>query len=229
MFTGIIQYVGTVRAARTVGKGRRLTVDVGPLAEGLGIGDSVSVSGACLTACRIEGAAVDFDIAAETVSRTTLGAVRAGAKVNLERALRLGDGLDGHLVQGHIDGVGEVRRIDRSADQWTVEFSAPGNLTDEMVEKGSVAICGVSLTLTAVADGLFSVALIPTTWTATTFADMSIGSKVNIETDVIGKYIRRYLRQIAGVGDADGGAGKAGGAGGPGGLTIERLRDAGFM
>jgi len=226
MFTGIIQYVGTVRAVRTVGKGRRLTVDVGPLAEGLGVGDSVSVSGACLTACRIEGAAVDFDIAAETVSRTTLGEVGAGAKVNLERALHLGEGLDGHLVQGHVDGVGEVRRIDRTADQWTVEFSAPGNLTDEMVEKGSVAVCGVSLTLTAVADGRFSVALIPTTWTATTFADMSIGSKVNIETDVIGKYIRRYLRQIAGESGEDAGQARAGGSGG---LTIEKLRDAGFM
>jgi riboflavin synthase len=159
---------------------------------------------------------VDFDLAAETVSRTTLGDIRTGAKVNLERALRLGAGLDGHLVQGHVDGVGEVRRIDRSADQWTVEFSAPGNLADEMVEKGSVAVCGVSLTVTAVRDGLFSVALIPTTWTATTFADMSVGSKVNIETDVIGKYVRRYLRQIAG-------------GGGPGGLTIDKLRDAGFM
>jgi len=229
MFTGIIQHVGTVRAVRTVGKGRRMTVDVGPLAAGLAVGDSVSVSGACLTACRIEGAAVDFDLAAETVSRTTLGDVRSGAKVNLERALRLGAGLDGHLVQGHVDGVGEVRRIDRSADQWAVEFSAPGSLTDEMVEKGSVAVCGVSLTLTAVRDGLFSVALIPTTWKATTFGEMSVGSKVNIETDVIGKYVRRYLRQIAGAGGADGGPARVGGSGKAGGLTIEKLRDAGFM
>jgi riboflavin synthase len=169
---------------------------------------------------------VDFDIAAETVARTTLGEVRTGAKVNLERALRLGAGLDGHLVQGHVDGVGEVRRIDRAPDQWTVEFSAPSNLTDEMVEKGSVAVCGVSLTITAVRDGLFGVALIPTTWKVTTFGDMSVGSKVNIETDVIGKYIRRYLWQIAGASGEDGGPAKAGG---PGGLTIEKLRNAGFM
>ena len=223
MFTGIIQHVGRVRAVRNVGKGRRLTVDVGHLADGLRLGDSVSVSGACLTACGIDGAAVDFDLAAETVSRTTLGEVRAGAKVNLECALRLGAGLDGHLVQGHVDGVGEIRRIDRSADQWTVEFAAPGNLTDEMVEKGSVAVCGVSLTVTSVADGRFSVALIPTTWTATTFADMSVGSKVNIETDVIGKYVRRYLHQIAGASGEDGRPARAGG------LTIEKLRDAGFM
>jgi len=226
MFTGIIQHVGIVRVARAVGKGRRLTVDLGPLAEGLVIGESVAVSGACLTACRIEGAAVGFDLAAQTVSRTTLGEVAVGAKVNLERALRLGEGLDGHLVQGHVDGVGEVRRIDRSADQWAVDFAAPGSLTDEMVEKGSVAVCGVSLTLTAVGDGLFSVALIPTTWKATTLGDMSAGSKVNIETDVIGKYVRRYLRQIAGLPGVDG---KANRAGGPGGLTVEKLRDAGFV
>ncbi len=217
MFTGIIQYVGAIRAARTVGKGRRITVEVGPLADGLGLGDSVAVDGACLTACRIEGAAVDFDVAAETVSRTTLAGAKSGTKVNLERALRLGAALDGHLVQGHVDGTGELRRIDRGAEQWTVEFSAPADLTDEMVVKGSVAVCGVSLTITAVDAGGFSVALIPTTWTATTFADMSVGSKVNIETDVIGKYVRRYLQQITG------------GPGKPGGLTMDKLRDAGFI
>jgi len=159
----------------------------------------------------------DFDVAAETVSRTTLAGVRAGTKVNLERALRVGDGLDGHLVQGHVDGTGELRRIDRGPDQWTVEFSVPAGLSDEMVQKGSVAVSGVSLTIAAVEVGRFSVALIPTTWTETIFSDMSVGSKVNIETDVIGKYVRRYLKQIAG------------GSGLSGGLTMEKLRDAGFM
>jgi len=217
MFTGIIQYVGTVRAVRTIGKGRRITVGVGPLADGLGLGDSVAVDGACLTACKIDGSVADFDVAAETVSRTTLAGVRVGTKVNLERSLRVGDGLDGHLVQGHVDGTGELRRIDRGADQWTVEFSVPASLADEMVEKGSVAVSGVSLTITAIAAGRFSVALIPTTWTETIFADMSVGSKVNIETDVIGKYIRRYVKQMSG------------GSGLVGGLTMEKLRDAGFM
>jgi len=217
MFTGIIQCVGTVRAVRTVGKGRRITVDVGPVADGLGLGDSVAVDGACLTACGIEAPAVDFDVAAETVSRTTLANARPGDKVNIEPAMRLGAALDGHLVQGHVDGTGEVSRIDRGADQWAVEFSAPADLTDEMVVKGSVAVCGVSLTITGVEAGTFGVALIPTTWTETTFAGMSVGSKVNIETDVIGKYVRRYLRQITGSPDK------------PGGLTVEKLRDAGFI
>jgi riboflavin synthase len=217
MFTGIIQHVGEVRAARPVGGGRRVTIDLGPLAEGLQLGDSVAVSGACLTACAIRGALVDFDVAGETVARTTLGEARPGTKVNLERPLRVGDALDGHLVQGHVDGVAEVSRIDRAADQWAIKLAAPRELTDEMVAKGSVAVAGVSLTLTHVADGSFAVALIPTTLSKTTFADLAVGAKVNIETDVLGKYIRRYLRQMAG----------AEGAGG--GLTLEKLRDAGFV
>ena len=213
MFTGIIQHVGEVLSAGAVGGGRRLTVDLGPLAEGLAVGDSVAVDGACLTACAIRGATADFDLAGETVSRTTLGLAAPAAKVNLERPLRLADALDGHLVQGHVDGVAEVRRIERSADQWAVELSAPAGLTDEMVEKGSVALAGVSLTLTSAGDGTFAVALVPTTLAKTTLAGLAPGAKVNVETDVIGKYVRRYLRQLSG---------------GSGGLTLEKLRDAGF-
>jgi riboflavin synthase len=225
MFTGIIQHVGAVRAARAVGDGRRLTIDLGPLAEGLAAGDSVAVDGACLTACRIAAALADFDLAAETVARTTLGAAHAGTKVNLERALRVGSALDGHLVQGHVDGTAEIARIDRRPDQWTVEFAAPPALTDEMVEKGSVAVNGVSLTLTSVGAGTFAVALIPTTWTHTTFADLTAGAKVNVETDIIGKYVRRYLRQLSGQPAPPAAPPPAPG----GGLTIEKLRQAGFI
>ncbi|MGB2823280.1 MAG: riboflavin synthase [Phycisphaerae bacterium] len=221
MFTGIIQHVGEVRAVRSAGDGKRLTVDIGPLAEGLAVGDSVAVSGACLTACRIAHAEANFDVSAETLSRTTLGDASPGTRVNLERPLRLSDELGGHLVQGHIDGVGEVRRIDRRADEWAIELAAPKELTDEMVEKGSVAVAGVSLTLTHVADGAFGVALIPTTLEKTTFGEMNVGSKVNIETDVIGKYVRRYLRQASPASGPDGARQQAG-------LTLEMLREAGF-
>lgn len=221
MFTGIIQRVGAVRGVRSVGDGLRIAVDLGSLTEGLALGDSVAVGGACLTAVRIDGAVAEFDVSAETVARTTLGSARTGDAVNLERALRAGAGLDGHLVQGHVDGVGEIARIDRSPEQWTVAVACPRELTDEMVEKGSVAVAGVSLTITALADGQFSVALIPATWEATTFGTMGVGAKVNIETDVIGKYVRRYLRQMAG--------GSAEAPARPGGLTIDKLRDAGFM
>ena len=216
MFTGIIQHVGRLEADRPSGDGKRLTIDLGPVAEGLKPGDSVAIDGACLTVCGLTGGRGDFDVSGETLSRTTLGALRAGGKVNLERAMRLGEGLDGHLVQGHVDGVGRIRRIDRRPDQWTVEFEAPGELIGQMVRKGSVAVAGVSLTLTAVAEGTFAVALIPTTWNETTFAELAVGSKVNVETDVIGKYVRRYLQQLASTGGRDGG------------LTIEKLRDAGF-
>jgi len=215
MFTGIVRHVGEVRAARAVGGGRRLAIDVGPLADRLGLGDSVAVDGACLTVCRLDAALAEFDVAGETVARTTLGEARPGTRVNLESPLRASDVLDGHLVQGHVDGVAEVRRIDRAADQWTVELAAPAELTDEMVSKGSVALAGVSLTLTAVAAGSFAVALIPTTLAETTLAGLAVGTKLNVETDVIGKYVRRYLHQLA--------AGPS-----PGRLTLEKLRDAGF-
>ena len=221
MFTGIIQHVGTVRAVRTVGRGRRIAIDLGPLTDGLALGDSVAVSGACLTAVRIDGTVAEFDVSAESVSRTTLGDARGGDRVNLECALRAGAGLDGHIVQGHVDGIGEIARIDKQPDQWTVEIACPPGLTDEMVEKGSVAVAGVSLTITAVADGRFSVALIPATWQATTFDRASAGVKVNVETDVLGKYVRRYLQQLAG--------GSADSRSRAGSLSIDKLRDAGFM
>jgi len=221
MFTGIIQHVGTIQAVRPVGAGRRLTIDLGPVADGLQLGDSVAVSGACLTACGLRGPLADFDVAAETVSRTTLGEARTGTKVNLERALRADGALDGHLVQGHVDGVAELARIDPAPDQWALAFAAPAALTDEMVSKGSVAVAGVSLTLTAVSDATFAVALIPTTLRETTLADLAPGSKVNIETDVLGKYVRRYLRQLSREPRSETPAPSSG-------LTLEKLRDAGF-
>jgi riboflavin synthase len=221
MFTGIIRHVGTVRAGRPGPGASRLTVDVGPLADGLALGDSVGVSGACLTACEIDAAAVAFDVVAETLSRSTLGQVRSGDRVNLERPLRLSDRLDGHLVQGHVDGVAEVRRIERAAAQWTVEFAAATALTTEMVEKGSVALDGVSLTLTHVGEGTFGVVLVPTTWSATTLGELAVGSRVNVETDLIGKYVRRCLEQAAG-------RSAPGAPDAQGGLTLEKLRRAGF-
>ncbi len=217
MFTGITQHIGTVRSiGAAAGGGLRVRVDLGPLVEGLALGDSVAVDGVCLTACRISGAEAEFDAIAETVSRTTLAALRAGAKVNLERPLQAGGRLDGHIVQGHVDGVAEVRRVDTGGGQWTVEFAAGRELTDEMVVKGSVALAGVSLTLTAAGEGRFAVALIPTTRQRTTLGLLGVGTKVNVETDVIGKYVMRYLRQMS-AGD------------GGGGLTLEKLKVAGFL
>lgn len=218
MFTGIIRHVGVVRAVRPGQAGARVTIDVGPLADGLDRGDSVAVSGACLTAAACRGGEAEFDVVPETLARTTLGALRPGAKVNLERALALGSPVDGHLVQGHVDGVAVVRRV-RTGPEHVVELEAPGELIAGMVPKGSVAVDGVSLTLVAAAGGWFSVALIPITLAETTLGDLAVGQQVNIETDLIGKYVLAYLREMAG-----GEAAAAGGAG----VTLRKLREAGF-
>lgn len=213
MFTGIIRHIGTVREVRSRSGSKRLTIDMGPLGEGLARGDSVAVNGACLTVAEAPGAVAAFDVVAESLQRSTLGSLRAGARVNLERAMRLSGSLDGHMVQGHVDGVAEVACIRRGGGH-VVELAAPAELTDQMVAKCSVAVDGVSLTVTSVARGRFSVALIPTTLSETTLGDLAAGVRVNVETDVIGKYIRGYLEQLGG---------RAGGS-----LTLEKLKEAGF-
>jgi riboflavin synthase len=212
MFTGIIQHVGTVVATRATGAGRELTVELGPLAEGLAVGDSVAVAGACLTASAVRGRNAAFDVGAETLARTTLGALAAGAKVNLERPVSAGSALDGHIVLGHVDGVAEVRAV-RTAPQHVMQFAAGGEITALMVEKGSVCIDGVSLTLVDVSKIGFGAALIPETLARTALGGLRSGSKVNVETDIIGKYVLKYVAAIAGEG----------------GLTMDKLRGAGFI
>jgi len=214
MFTGIIQHVGSVTAAGETAAGRRLWIDVGPLADGLTVGASVAVNGVCVTAAEIDGAAAGFDVVGETLKRTSLGELAPGGRVNLERAMRLGDRLDGHIVAGHVDGTARVDRIDRSGGQWCIHFTCGRELTDEMVTKGSVAVDGISLTLASAEDGRFSVAIIPTTLEKTTLPDRRLGDRVNVETDILGKYVRRML----------------GRAGEPSsGVTMTKLSEAGFI
>ncbi len=212
MFTGIIQHVGRVKRTAAISAGRRVYVEVGVLVGRLKLGDSVAINGVCLTAAEVGGDAPGFDAVAETLERTNLGKLAAGSRVNLEAALRVGDGLDGHIVQGHVDGTARVDRIDRGRGQFNIHFACEKALTDDMVAKGSVAIDGVSLTLVDVSDGRFSVTIIPTTLEATSLATVGAGDVVNIETDILGKYVRRML---------------AGGAGG--GVTMDKLRQAGFV
>jgi riboflavin synthase len=226
VFTGIIQHVGTVIGVAPTPAGKRLRIDLGPLAVGLAGGASVAVDGACLTASasagpplaeggRATASAVEFDVVPETLSRTTLGRLGVGARVNLERALRAGAALDGHIVQGHVDGVARVHRLQRQGGQVLWHLSAGRELTDQMVPKGAIALAGVSLTLVAVAAESFSVALIPTTLERTTLGELRVGEEINVEVDILGKYVRRYLAQMT--------------AGESGGLTWEKLRSAGFM
>lgn len=216
MFTGIIRHVGQILSVRRASDVVRLTIDTGPLGPKLSLGDSLAVNGVCLTASDCQAAVVGFDVIAQTCRTTTLGSLTAGTKVNLEPALRLGDSLDGHMVQGHVDGVAEVSDIGRTGE-YVVRFSAVADMTKQMVQmvkRGSIAIDGVSLTLVDVASGSFSVALIPTTLSETTLSGLKVGMKVNIETDIIGKYVHRYLGQS----QADYG----------GGLTLEKLKQTGF-
>lgn len=214
MFTGIIRHVGSVLSAVTTPAGKRLRIDVGPLAGRMAHGASVAVDGACLTVSAAAGTAADFDAVPETLSRTTLGGLAGGHKVNLEPALAAGEALDGHIVQGHVDGLAAVERLERQGGAVILRLTAPAELTDEMVAKGSVAVAGVSLTLVDVGPGRFSVALIPTTLELTTLGQLRPGQKVNIELDILGKYVRRYLQAVTGQRE---------------GLTMEKLKQAGFL
>lgn len=211
MFTGLIKGIGAVKSLKKGGAGARLAVDRGPLADGLYIGASVAIDGACLTATAFEKTIALFDVSAETLSRTTLGLLSAGDSVNIEPALAAGDPLGGHIVQGHVDGVGTLDSITPSGESKEYRFRAPREIIRDLITKGSIAVNGVSLTVTALDGGSFGVALIPHTLSSTTLGRMKPGDKVNIETDLIGKYVRRHL-----------------GASG-GGLTEEKLREYGYI
>lgn len=212
MFTGIVRHVGAVKRVRDSQGRRRLCVDCGPVAGDLGYGQSVAVAGVCLTAAAVEPPNVEFDVGGETLTTTTLSELREGSRVNLEPALSASGRLDGHIMQGHVDGVCTVADI-RRGEPWKMVFSAVVGLTGWMVPKGSVAVDGVSLTLTEVTEGGFAVALIPTTLEETTLGELSVGDRVNVETDVLGKYVRKYLEGLSGS---------------AGGLTVEKLREQGF-
>ncbi len=195
MFSGIIQAVGKVAALQAHGGDVRLTVDVGDFEiAGVAVGDSVSVSGVCLTVVGIAGTQLAFDVSNETLSRTTLGALGQGGAVNLEKALRLADRLDGHLVSGHVDGVGRVVAVepDARSQRWT--FEVPPELAKYIAEKGSVCIDGTSLTVNETDAARFGVNLIPHTIEATTFKYKRVGDAVNIEVDLIARYVERLLR-----------------------------------
>ena len=193
MFTGLIEDLGTVRELRQGSAGARLSVATAiPMAE-LELGESIAVNGICLTVTDFGGGFFAADVSPETLGRSNLGALLSGSRVNLERALRLGDRLGGHWVSGHVDAVGilEERRPDGNA--WRLTFRLPVEVNRYVVEKGSVAIDGISLTVNTVADETFSVAIIPHTLEMTTLKEAKVGARLNIETDILGKYVERLL------------------------------------
>lgn len=194
MFTGIIQAVGQIAALKPRGTDLRLCIDSGSLAlDNAQLGDSIAVSGVCLTATQLDKQSFWADVSAETLSRTILGDLQAGSKVNLEPALTLSTPLGGHLVSGHVDGIGSVTRFSPEGRSWCLNIQAPDALARYIAPKGSICIDGVSLTVNEVEGSSFGVNIVPHTLEQTTLADFKPGRQVNLEVDIIARYLERLL------------------------------------
>ncbi|MFH5823289.1 riboflavin synthase [Georgenia sp. AZ-5] len=198
MFTGLVEEVGEVRGRRELDGAVLLQVAAATVTEDLRRGDSVAVAGVCLTVTEIEADGFVADVMPETLARTTLGALATGAPVNLERAVAANARLGGHIVQGHVDGVGTVRRRSPGPRWDDVDIAVPPHLARYVAEKGSVTVEGVSLTVTHAGDDVFGVSLIPTTLAATSLGTLAPGTPVNLEVDVVAKYVERLLTAGAG-------------------------------
>ena len=193
MFTGIVRERGRVAAIDGGAEGVRLRVDAPATAAEVSVGDSVAVGGVCLTVVEIAAPQLSFDAVPETLGRTALGRLREGAEVNVEPALRAGEPLGGHVMQGHVDGVGRVRSVEPEGDGSRIWIDAPPAVLRYCVEKGSIAVDGTSLTVAALDDAGFAVALIPHTLSETTLGALRPGDEVNLEADVLAKYVERLL------------------------------------
>jgi riboflavin synthase len=193
VFTGIVREVGVVDEANGGVDGLALVVRVPGTAPTTAVGDSVSIDGVCLTAEAVDGDGIRFHAVAETLRRTTLGNLRAGDGVNVEPALRAGEPLGGHLVQGHVDGLGTIRAVEPEGEGLRIVVEAPPEIVRYCVEKGSITVDGVSLTVAALLDGAFAVALVPHTLAVTTLGNVAPGRPVNLEVDVLAKYVERLV------------------------------------
>jgi riboflavin synthase len=194
MFTGLIEVMGTVASFRQSREAAVLAITTPLPPHEMALGDSVAVSGICLTVTDISGTVLTFDVSPETISKSTFDALRTGDRVNLERALRLGDRLGGHMVTGHVDCCGILARIERVAGYHVLTFTLPAEFARYLVRKGSVAIDGISLTVNEVIGADFTVTVIPHSFAKTTLGNLAPGSRVNIETDILGKYIERLAQ-----------------------------------
>jgi riboflavin synthase len=213
MFTGIVAKKGTIVEWDLAEKWGRIAVEAGAWDRPVEIGESIAVQGICLTVARTDGGRLGFDVLRETFERTNLGEKKVGDRLNLERSLRWGDPMGGHIVIGHVDGVGRVRRIRPVGRDWSYEITAPSDLLDGMVFKGSIGVDGVSLTIAELLPDAFVVHIIPFTQAVTTFGDLREGDAVNLELDLLGKFVRRLIERGAAPRD----------------LTWERLRAEGWI
>ncbi|MEX0912268.1 MAG: riboflavin synthase [Gemmatimonadota bacterium] len=194
MFTGIIEEVGTITDISDLGNGRGFRIAATETLEALKLGESVAIDGACHTATAVHDDAFEVQSVATTLQRTTFGGLEVGRRVNLERAMKLGDRLGGHMVQGHVDAIGEIRAIEPRDEHVLIDFTLPPIVEEVTILHGSITVNGVSLTVNALpGPGLAQVSIIPHTWAVTALADLAAGSSVNLEGDVIGKYVRQLL------------------------------------
>lgn len=194
MFTGLVEEIGTVEGLTQLDDAVRIAVHAPKVTADAAPGDSIAVDGVCLTLVGNDGGVFTADVMRETLERSRLGSYAPGARVNLERALAAGQRMGGHIVQGHVDGVGEVVSRTPSAHWEVVRFTLPGRLERYVVEKGSIAVNGTSLTVSAVREGFFEVSLIPTTLRETTAGGLAPGDPVNLEVDIVAKYVEKMVR-----------------------------------
>lgn len=193
MFTGIVEHLGTVSAVDRAERGRTIVVEAGPISSNVKVGDSIAVNGACLTVARVEQPMIHFQAVGETLDRSNLEDLEPGRAVNLERPMAASGRFDGHIVQGHVDGIGTVTEVEADGEARRIRIEIPSQLGRYVVEKGSITIDGVSLTVAAVEGRTVEVALIPHTLEVTTFGDRRPGDRVNLEVDVLAKYVERLL------------------------------------
>lgn len=210
MFTGLIADIGEIKSIRQSGENWEVTVVTSFDIDDIDLGESIAVDGACLTVTKTGRKSFSVDASPETLRRTTLGERREGDAVHLERALRMGDRLGGHLVLGHVDGVGELVARKREKNAWLLDFRAPQQVAQYLIDKGSITIDGVSLTVNTIDADRFGVAIIPHTSDKTNLIDYKVGRKVNLEADVLGKYVKRFISPQEG------------------GITREMLKEFGF-
>ncbi|PYS97635.1 MAG: riboflavin synthase [Acidobacteria bacterium] len=220
MFTGLIEELGRVRAVERRGEGVRMTVEARVVTEGAREGDSIAVNGVCLTALDVRADSFAADGSRETLQRSTLGLLRAGSVVNLERAVTPATRLGGHIVQGHVDARGRFLSADEHGGSWTVRIAYPPEVARYLVFKGSVAVEGISLTVAGLGEDYFEVAIIPKTWAVTNLSHLRAGDPVNIEADIIAKYVERILA----VGGREAESHRDAGLG----ITPEKLAELGY-
>jgi riboflavin synthase len=219
MFTGIIEELGRVRSVEQRGEGVRVRIEAHAVTEGTLEGDSIAVNGVCLTALDVRADSFAADGSRETLQRSTLGVLRAGSVVNLERAVTPATRLGGHIVQGHVDARGRYLSAEDHGGSWTVRVAYPPEMARYLVFKGSVAVEGISLTVAALTEEYFEIAVIPKTWQLTNLSSLRPGDPVNLEADIIAKYVERIL-SVGGRGSESGEAGR--------GITVEKLAELGY-